>query len=237
VSDATTAPGTGRHGPHPEGEAGLGLPRRLARRAVALAVALALGSSAAACGSSALTASSSAAPAAKPGAAPAGAPSATLTMLDGTTTTLSAFRGAPTLVWFIAAGCASCAASIPAVAQHLGAFATARTRILVLGLYGAFGDGAQARSELTQFGQVAAGAALSDPTWTWGLASAALTTAYDPEGVPDDYFLLDATGKTVYHNSVPVSTMGALLAHLSALTGTKLPAPSTTPSSTVPTIP
>lgn len=234
MSDASAAPGTGCDRRHPEADAGPAVHRRLARRVGALAAVVALGFSAAACGGTSLAASSSAAPGTKPGADPA--PSATLTMLDGTTTTMAAYRGSPTLVWFIAAGCASCEASIPAVAQHLGAFAAARTRILVLGLYGAFGDGAQARSELTQFGQIAAGTPFSDPTWTWGLASATLTTAYDPEGVPDDYFLLDAAGRTVYHGSVPVSTMGALLAHLSALTGAKLPA-STPPSSTVPTIP
>jgi len=162
---------------------------------------------------------------------------ASITLLDGATTTLSAYRGAPTLVWFVAAGCASCEASIPVVAEHLGTFAEARTRILVLALYGAFGTGAEARSELRQFGQAAAGAAFSDPTWTWGLASATLTTAYDPDGVPDDYFLLDAAGRTVYRGSVPVSTMQALLANLRALTGVTQPAPSTRPSSTVSVLP
>lgn len=35
-------------------------------------------------------------------------------------------------------------------------------------------------------------------------------------GTPDTYFLLDAAGRVTYSNSVPVSTMAALLAHLPA---------------------
>jgi hypothetical protein len=41
-----------------------------------------------------------------------------------------------------------------------------------------------------------------------------LTNAYDPDGVPDAYSLLDAQGEVTYQNSVPVSTMGDLLSHL-----------------------
>jgi hypothetical protein len=137
-----------------------------------------------------------------------------LTLVNGRSTSLTAFRGRPTLVWFVADGCASCAASIPAVGSKLSAFAHADTRVLVLGIYGAFGQGDQARSQLTSFGRAAAGSKFSDPTWTWGVASAKLTTAYDPGGIPDEYFLLDRSGRVVYQGSVPVSTMGSLLKHL-----------------------
>jgi hypothetical protein len=137
-----------------------------------------------------------------------------LTLIDGKSTTLAAFRGEPVLVWFVENGCASCAASIPAVAKHLSEFSDARTRVLVLGVYGAFGQGQPARAQLASFGRSTAGPAFADTAWTWAVASAELTTAYDPGGVPDEYFLLDRSGRTVYHGSVPVSTMGALLAHL-----------------------
>jgi hypothetical protein len=123
-------------------------------------------------------------------------------------------RGQPVLVWFVADGCASCAASIPLVAEHLDAFARSGTRVLALGLYGAFGDGRQASAALAGFAQAAAGPAFTDPAWTWGLASEQLTAAYDPDGTPDNYYLLDPSGRVTYQDSVPVSTMGALLAHL-----------------------
>lgn len=141
-------------------------------------------------------------------------PNGALTLLDGQSTMLADFRGRPTMVWFVANGCASCAASIPAVAKHLSAFAHANTRVLVLGIYGAFGDGPQARAQLASFGRESAGTKFSDPTWKWGVASSALTTAYDPGGIPDEYFLLDRAGRIAYHGSVPVSTMAALLKHL-----------------------
>lgn len=137
-----------------------------------------------------------------------------LALIDGRSTTLRAFAGRPLMVWFVADGCASCAASIPAVASHLSAFAHANVRVLVLGIYGAFGQGAQARTQLASFGRSAAGTRFADPAWTWGVGSAGLTSAYDPGGVPDEYFLLDRSGRIVYRGSVPVSTMGALLTHL-----------------------
>jgi hypothetical protein len=135
--------------------------------------------------------------------------------------TLATFRGHPVMVWFVANGCASCAVSVPAVAQNFQAFTRTGTRILVLGMYGAFDRGAAGRSELASFGRAAAGSAFANPAWTWALASARLTLAYDPGGVPDAYYLLDPAGRLVYRNSVPISTMGALLTHLQAAASAK----------------
>lgn len=151
---------------------------------------------------------------AAPSAAAAPVPGGAFTMLDGKHATLTGLRGRPVLVWFVAAGCASCAASIPVVGQHLAAFTSARTRILVLGIYGAFGQGANGTAQLASFGKAAAGKTFGSPAWTWGLASEQLTAAFDPSGTPDAYVLLDAAGHAVYRNSVPVSTMSALLAHV-----------------------
>jgi len=141
-------------------------------------------------------------------------PGGAFTLLDGRHATLASLRGRPAMVWFVAAGCASCAVSIPAVAQHLDAFTKARTRILVLGLYGAFGQGAKGTAQLASFGKATAGRAFASPAWSWGLASEQLTAAFDPSGTPDAYFLLDAAGHVAYRNSVPVSTMSALLGRL-----------------------
>ena len=150
------------------------------------------------------------------GAASAAAPDGSFTMLDGKRATLAALRGRPVLVWFVAAGCSSCEASIPAVGAHLAAFRAARTRVLVLGLYGVYGQGANGTAALASFGKATAGKAFVSPAWTWGLASEQLTGAFDPSGIPDTYFLLDAAGRVIYQNSVPVSTMSALLGHLPA---------------------
>lgn len=135
-------------------------------------------------------------------------------LLNGRQTGLRAFEGRPLMVWFVANGCASCAASIPTVARHLSAFAAKKVRVLVLGIYGAFGQGGQAHTQLAAFGRSAAGQRFSSPVWTWGVASAGLTATFDPSGTPDEYFLLNRTGRTVYQGSTPVSTIGTLLSHL-----------------------
>lgn len=145
-------------------------------------------------------------------------PGGSFTLLDDRQASLAGLRGRPVLVWFVAGGCASCAVSIPVVAGHLEAFRRAGTQVVVLGMYGAFGQGRAGTAELAGFGKAAAGRAFTSPTWTWGLASEQLTAAFDPSGTPDAYFLLDGAGRVVYQNSVPVSTMSALLGHLPART-------------------
>jgi len=207
---------------HADAASGTGGPPRTrwagkAARIAAAVVVLGLG---AALGVRAVTAGAPA-PAARPGggtaaAAARAAPGGVFTLLDHRRVSLSSLRGRPVLVWFVAAGCSSCEASLPAVAAHLGAFTRTGTRVLVLGMYGVFGQGAGGTAELARFGKGAAGKAFASPAWTWGVASEQLTAAFDPSGIPDTYFLLDAAGHVTYQNSVPVSTMGALLAHLPA---------------------
>ena len=154
-----------------------------------------------------------------PSTSDASAATASWVGLDGRVGPLAQLRGQGVLVWFVANGCVSCAASVPVVAQHLGAFSRAGTRVLALGIYGAFGDGPGARHALADFAKAAAGPAWANPAWTWGLASERLTQALDPGGVPDAYVLLDASGKVAYRNSIPVTTMDSLLAHLPAGAG------------------
>jgi hypothetical protein len=203
------------------GAGGTSRPRRAGKAARIAAVAVVVGLGAA-LGVRAATGGAPAppAPAARPAAGhPAAAtPGGTLTLLDHRQVSLASLEGRPVLVWFVAGGCASCAASIPAVAAHLGAFTKAGTRVVVLGMYGALGQDRTGIAALASFGKAAAGTAFVSPAWTWGVASEALTAAFDPSGTPDAYFLLDAAGHVTYQNSVPVSTMGALLARLPART-------------------
>lgn len=166
------------------------------------------------------------------------ATTATYTLLDGRAVGLAALRGRPALLWFVAPGCSSCEASIPVMASHLSAFAASRTRVLALGIYGALPAGQAGLSQLASFGSATAGPAFSSPAWTWALASLRLTTAYDPDGIPDEYFLLDPAGQVVYTGATPVSTIGVLLGHLGSLTGTRpsglSSSPTSAPSGTLP---
>ena len=110
------------------------------------------------------------------------APDGTYTTASGATATIASLRGTPTTVWFAVGGCASCAASIPAVAAHLGPLTRGGLRVLTLGLYGAFPPGRAGVSQLLGFGQAAAGGSSTRPGWSWGMASKALSIAYDPAG-------------------------------------------------------
>jgi hypothetical protein len=111
----------------------------------------------------------------------------------------------------VANGCASCAVSIPAVAQHFAQLQADGVQVLTLGLYGAFGTGRQGAAQALAFGRSAAGTNVERPGWTWAMPTEALSVAYDPSGNPDEYFLIGPDGRIRYHNSVPVSTMAQLL--------------------------
>jgi hypothetical protein len=140
------------------------------------------------------------------------APNGVFTTANGTRKSIASQRGHTTLVWLVAGGCASCAASIPAVARHLAQLQAKGVQVLTLGLYGAFDNGQAGAAQLTAFGDAAAGTDVSRPGWTWAMPSEALSFAYDPSGSPDEYFLIGPDGYITYHNSVPVSTMAELLA-------------------------
>lgn len=166
------------------------------------------------------------------------APNGTFVTASGSTVAIDSLWGRPTLVWFVAGGCASCAASIPAVAAHLGQLARDGVQVLTLGLYGDFRNGHNGVVELLGFGRAAAGGSITRADWTWGMASAALSQAYDPSGTPDVYALIGPGGHIRYRNAVPVSTMPQLLAAAARLTGHPVPAESpAAPSATASTLP
>lgn len=179
----------------------------------ALVLAAGLGAYAlAGTGSGATNPKAPAAPSANQAAPATLAPNGTYTTSSGTTATIASLRGTPTMVWFVAGGCASCAASIPAVASHLDQLTGAGLRVLTLGLYGDFASGKTGVAQLLSFGRAAAGTNVERPGWHWGMASKSLSLAYDPSGIPDLYVLVGPTGRIRYRNSVPDSTMAKLLA-------------------------
>ncbi len=198
-------------------------PRRAVAASVLTAATLLLAS---ACGSS-TAATPGAAPASgaaggpAPAAAAVGAPApgGTFTTLDGTTLDVASLRGKPTVLWFVAAGCSSCTASIPAVADHLQQLRNAGVQVAVIDLYGDLGSGTQGAQDLRTLGTSLVGARLTDPGWTWGTSSKDLSFSYDASGQPDVYYVLDRTGTITYTDGVPVSTMDQLLSH--ALTAAK----------------
>jgi len=152
------------------------------------------------------------------------APNGTFTSLTGGTTTISSLLGKPLMVWFVAGGCASCAVSIPMVAQHLAQLHADQVTVVTLGLPDWFDPGAKGLQELQFFGKTAAHVTIPTTTWIWGMPTSALVRAYDPTGTPDVYSLVGPGGHIRYQNSVPASTMPQLLAaakHLDAVPASK----------------
>ncbi len=145
------------------------------------------------------------------------APNGALTTVGGKILTLHAFRGKPTMLWFLVAGCASCVSSVPAVAKRLKSFAADGMRIVSVDLYGDLPQNGVGRGEFTDFMTAVAKNTTSDPAWTWGLASKGLSYVFDPQGIPDLYYLIGPHGHIRYHNAVPLSTMPQLLAAAGSL--------------------
>ena len=137
------------------------------------------------------------------------APDAAFTTIGGTTETLAALRGKPTLVWLVTTWCTSCQAGTQTMARHIAALAADGVRVVEVENYQDLG---QSGPSVSTFAKTLAGSAFTNPDWTFGEASAALTHTYNPKAYLDLYYLIDAKGKIAYVNSSPGSTMPQLLA-------------------------
>lgn len=142
------------------------------------------------------------------------APDAAFTTIGGRTETLAALRGKPTLVWLVTTWCTSCQAGTQTMARHIAALAADGVRVVEIENYQDLG---QSGPSVSTFAKTLAGSAFTDPDWTFGEASAALTRTYNPKAYLDLYYLIDAKGKIAYVNSSPSSTMPQLLAAAKAL--------------------
>jgi cytochrome oxidase Cu insertion factor (SCO1/SenC/PrrC family) len=137
------------------------------------------------------------------------APDAAFTTIGGRTESIASLRGKPTLVWLVTTWCSSCQAGTQAMAQHIAALAADGVRVVEVENYQDLG---QSGPSVSTFAKTLAGSAFTDPDWTFGEASAALTRTYNPKAYLDLYYLIDAQGKISYVNSSPGSTMPQLLA-------------------------
>jgi thiol-disulfide isomerase/thioredoxin len=143
------------------------------------------------------------------------APNGTFQTLSGRTETVASLRGRPTLLWFVTTWCSSCQAGTQTMAANLPRLATLDVRVVEVENAADLG---QSGPSMHRFAMVLAGSASTNPDWTFGTASAALTKAYNPKGYLDIYYLLNQKGQITYINSSPASTMSALLAAAQNLT-------------------
>jgi hypothetical protein len=161
----------------------LAIRRRLAGAAM-FAILLAL---AAACGTPPATTATQQAGAAPPPAVPqigTLAPNSTFTTTTGRTTSITALRGRPTLLWVRHHLVPSCQAGTKAVAHNLPQLKAAGVHVVELELYRDLG---QLGPDITTFAHDNAGPSAQNPTWTLGTATADLSRTYDPAAYLDIY--------------------------------------------------
>ena len=142
------------------------------------------------------------------------APNGTITTLAGRSETVAGLRGKPALIWFVTTWCSSCQAGTQAMAEHVATLAADGVRVVEVENYADLG---QSGPPMGTFAKTLAGSAFSNPDWTFGEASSALTHTYNPKAYLDIYYLINAKGKITYVNSSPGSTMPELLSAAKAL--------------------
>ncbi|MDA8076418.1 MAG: redoxin domain-containing protein [Actinomycetota bacterium] len=142
------------------------------------------------------------------------APNGAITTLAGGSETVAGLRGKPTLIWFVTTWCSSCEAGTQAMAQNVATLAADGVRVVEVENYADLG---QSGPPMGTFAKTLAGSAFTNPDWTFGEASSALTHTYNPKAYLDIYYLISAKGKITYVNSSPGSTMPELLSAAKAL--------------------
>ncbi|MDA8341276.1 MAG: redoxin domain-containing protein [Actinomycetota bacterium] len=143
------------------------------------------------------------------------APDGAFTTLAGGTERVEDLRGKPTLLWFVTTWCSSCEAGTQAMAQNVASFAADGVRVVEVENYADLGQSGPA---MGSFAKALAGSAYSNPDWTFGEASPALTHTYNPRADLDIYYLIDGKGTITEVNSAPASTMPQLLSAARGLT-------------------
>lgn len=137
------------------------------------------------------------------------APPAVFTTGDGQNRRLSEFRGRPVMLWLFATWCPSCLAGTRSVAAHFETLRADRLQIIQLELYEDLGYPGPA---VAQIAKDNAGPAYPASQWLFGEASRQTSYRYDPRGVPDRYFLIDANGVVGHIGEAPSATMADILA-------------------------
>lgn len=117
-------------------------------------------------------------------------------------------KGQATLLWFVTTWCAHCQQGTQAIASNIDALAADGVRVVELEGYHDLG---RKGPSIGAFGRQYAGAAFTNPGWSWGQASKQTTRAYDPGKYDNVYYLIEPNGHITYVNASPATTMQALM--------------------------
>ena len=127
------------------------------------------------------------------------APAFTYRLLDGRRLSPSALRGHPYLLFVVATWCGSCLTSTRFIGRHVDFMRRHGVQIVEMRVFEDFGAPGLG---LPNF-QKAVGPNARSPIWHWGELTKAQTIALDPDGAPENYYLVDANGTIVMTHSNP----------------------------------
>lgn len=119
------------------------------------------------------------------------APDFRITLLNGSSTSLSSFRGHTVLLWFVTTWCSSCQLGAQELASsYYSALSSKGITILTVELYNDLG---QPGPSLGQFA-MQYGNGPSSRGWSYGNATQSVAYTYDPRAYLDVYYVIGANG-------------------------------------------
>jgi thiol-disulfide isomerase/thioredoxin len=135
------------------------------------------------------------------------APNYGFLLTNGSNVNLSAYRGHPVLLWFVATWCSSCAQGNEVLDHNYTFFESHGIKVVEIELYKDLGySGPPVASFVNSY----APGALSNGTIIPAISGYNMSLAYDPKGYLDIYYLISKNGTVLYING----SLGATLQQL-----------------------
>ncbi len=126
---------------------------------------------------------------------------------NGSTVSLSAYRGHTTVLWFVTTWCPGCVQGDEVLNQSYQFFRQRGIKVIEVELYKDLGYNGPL---ISNFVMSYAPAAYSSGTVIPAISGYNMTAAYDPKGYLDIYYVISSNGRVLYSGSPLASTLGQL---------------------------
>jgi len=133
---------------------------------------------------------------------------ADFTSIQGKPISLASYHGEKLMVYLIATWCSSCKASLQTLVKNTSALQKNGLNVVTLETYG---DAGYSGPSMQQFLNATTNINHLSSNFIFGNASQALTASYNPNNVPDIYYLINPAGIIETVNSTPSATMNTIL--------------------------
>ncbi len=134
------------------------------------------------------------------------APEAVFTDINGRRLKLSQFKGKKIMLWFLATWCPSCSAG----ANYLSKENDKLSNLQIIALQ-TYGNAGFPGIKIGEFMKKYAPQVLEFDNWLWGEASEQATKTYNPQNLPDIYYLIDEKGIIRVVSSAPAGTLKTII--------------------------